>query len=333
MTAQPRPATPSRTARFGAVIAFATAVAALTALSGSAMPAVAHAQTASATVVTWETLGNRFGGVEWVTRPSQDAVMTFGGPIEIRKILARGGERVKQGQTLIQGRDDEQVAALEVQRVRSANDTEVRTAEANLELAKSRFDAAVEAKAKEALNPSEYDERRIGYKAAQINLESAQQKLKEEVLRTRQIEEQIKRYRLDAPFDGIVQEVLAEVGQTTDERAPVIRVIRVDPVYVDVPVRTDQTLALNLRPGSSAWVLLDVPGEPVVLAGKVLYVSPGADSASGTRRVRVEAANGSEWPTGTRARVRFAAPAGDWASTPAPGEPSTVQAAATGARP
>lgn len=310
-------ALPNRTVARSVVVACIAALGG--GLAAFAQPAATSAEL-PASGPDWAALGRRFGGVEWVTRPSQDAVMTFGGPIEIRRILARGGERVKQGQTIIQGRDEEQVAGLEVQRVRAANDTEVRTAEANLELAKSRFDAAVEAKSKEAINPSEYDERRIGFKAAQIGLEAAQQKLREEVLRTSQVEEQIKRFRLDAPFDGIVQEVLAEVGQTTDERAPVIRVIRIDPLYVDVPVPTSQSLATGLKPGSPAWVLLDIPGEPVVLEGRVLYVSPGADTASGTRRVRVEAANPREWPSGTRARVRFDAPVARWATTPGAGE-------------
>lgn len=312
-------------------------LAALAALALS--PAIARAQPATppppapptpaapADASLWTTRSDRFGGYEWITRPSQDSILTFGGPVETRRILARGGDRVRQGQIVIQGRDDEQQAALEVQRVRATDRSDVLTAEASLELAQSRFDAAEEAKAKEAINPSEYDERRIGLKAAKIALQAAEQRFKEEGLRLKQIEEQIKRFRLEAPFDGIVQEVMAELGQTTDERGPVIRIINIDPLYIDVPVRIDQTITLNLQPGKPAWLLLDVPGEPVVLNGKVLYVAPGADSASGTRRVRVEAANPAQLPSGTRARVRFTQPADGWAELP----PAVTTAQATAA--
>lgn len=313
-------------------------------LAGGLAGSVALAGTGGET--TWAERAARFGGIEWVTRPSQDAVLTFGGPVEIRAILATGGTRIKRGQPIVQGRDDEQRAARDVQAARASNDTEVRTAEANLELAQSRFDAAERAKEKEALNPAEYDERRIGLKAAKINLESAQQKLKEEQLRLKQLDAQIERFRLDAPFDGVVQEVIAEVGQTMSERAPVIRVIATDPMFIDVPVPTSQTMELSMREGKPAWLLLDVPtpagGEPVLLTGTVLYVSPAADSASGTRRVRVSASNPQGLPPGTRAAVRFSQPPEGWAeravsaaqepqgSQPATTQPSISQPRAAG---
>ena len=83
-------------------------------------------------------------------------------------------------------------------------------------------------------------------------------------------------------------------------------------VQTDVPVKTDATIREKLEPGHEAWALLDLPGDPVVLKGKVLYVSSVADAASGTRRVRVEMANPTRWPAATRTRVRFNEPSAEW---------------------
>lgn len=260
----------------------------------------------------WERRSARFGGYEWITRPSQDATMSFSSPIEVSALRVKGGQVVKAGQTLVQGRDSEARVALDVQQLRGKNDTDVRNAKVNLDLAKSRFDAAKKARESEALADAEYDERRTGFDSAKIAVEAAELKLKEEQLRAVQLERQLERYRIDAPFDGIVQEVMAEVGQTLDDKAPAVRLISIDPLYVDVPVRTEETVLAGLSPGKPAWLLLDLPGEAVVLQGKVQYVSPAADAASGTRRVRIEAGNPALLPTGTRARVRFDEPPTSW---------------------
>lgn len=268
----------------------------------------------------WADRAGAFGGVEWVTRPSRDAAMGFTLSLEISAIVARSGDAVKAGDVILRARDGEALASLVVQRARAGNDAELRNARAALELAKSRFEAAEEAKRRNAVNPSEFEERRIGYLSAQIAVDAAENALEEERLRLKQLEEQYERYRLVAPFDGIIEQVAAEVGQAVSDREPVLRVVSIDPLWVDAPVPTDQTLRLGLKAGAPAWALLDVPGQGAVLNGRVLYVSPVADSASGTRRVRVELGNPSLWPAGTRCRVRFVEPGAD-AGTPGAGGP------------
>lgn len=267
--------------------------------------------------VEWAERGGRFGGSEWVTRPSRDAALGFTLAQEIRHILVKAGDRVKAGQVLARARDSEVLASVAVQEARAKNTTEVENARAQLELAQSRFDAAERALKGDALNQAEFDERRIGLVTAKIALEAAQKRLEEEQLRLVQLQKQAERYRVEAPFDGVIETVAADEGQTATENQPVIRVVNVDTLWIDVPVATDQTITDKLGPNHPAWVLLDLPGDPVVLTGRVLYVSPVADAASQTRRVRVEAMNPTGFPAGTRARVRFAPPASTWIIGPA----------------
>lgn len=258
----------------------------------------------------WADRAEKFGGDEWVTRPSRDAALGFTSPLEVQELLVKPGMRVKLGQRLIRAKDGEVLAGLRVQEQKAANDTEVQNAKAGQELAQSRFDAVEKVMLKDAGTQAEYEERRIGLASAKIQVAAAEKKLEEEVLRLEQLREQAKRYYIDAPFDGVVDALVAEVGQTVTERDPVVRVVNVNPLWIDVPVKTETTIAQGLATGHEAWALLDLPGDPVILKGKVLYVSSVADSASGTRRVRVEVENPSELPAGTRARVRFTAPTG-----------------------
>ncbi len=273
---------------------------------------------------SWEVRGGRFGGDEWITRASRDVPMGFTISLEVQQIPVKAGQAVKAGQLLVRGRDGEILAGLAVQKARAENDTEVKNALAQQELAQTRFDAVQKVMSQDAGTAAEFDERRIALDSARIGVEAARKKLEEQVLEHARLTEQAARYRLEAPFDGVIDTLAVEVGQTATERDPILRVVKIDPLWIDVPVKTSETIRQSLDPDHLAWVLLDLPGEPVVLSGKVLYVSSVADSSSGTRRVRVEVSNPQRWPAGTRARVRFTDPGPEWtarksaAAAPAP---------------
>lgn len=272
----------------------------------------------------WNRRAASFGGHEWVTRPSRDSIMGFAFPIEIDAIPVAGGQLVKKGDVLVRGRDAEVAAALEVQRVRAANDAPVQNATSALQLAELRYNNTKNARDLGGSNQSEFDERRIAWEAAKSALLNAEMQLKEERGRVAQLERQLERYALRAPFDCVVEIVAGELGQAVDIQQPVVRVVAIDPLWIDVPTPTEETLRLGLKEGSPASVLLDVPdaggpGAPA-RAGRVLYVSPVVDAA-GTRRVRVEVPNPTLLPAGTRAKVRFD---GESAAAPAAGAPATA---------
>lgn len=284
-----------------------------------AAPAGAPVPPAIATPgANWDARARAFGGFEWVTRPSRDAIMGFTVPMEVQEIAVVGGQQVKKGDLLIRGRDGDAKATLEVQRVRANNTSVIANAEAALELAELRFKDGERAFKENALTPAEFDERRVQVKSSTAALNNAKAQVEEEVKRVTQLEEQLARYRLEAPFDGVVEIVACEVGQAVEQAQAVVRVVNVNPMWIDVPAPVEETLALNLKQGDKAWVLLDVPADAAqaLVEAKVLDVGRVAD-ASGSRRVRVEVPNPRQWPAGTRARVRFSSPPEGWNTTPA----------------
>lgn len=314
--------TQTNTSRLAAA-ALVAAVAMVTASGVDAREAEAtNTQPGSPTAApTFEQRSEAFSDLEWVTRPSRDVVIGFTITAEVGEVLVSGGQRVKAGQLMIRAKEEEALAGLAVQRVRAANTAPVDSARANLDLAEVRFKRIKEADDQKAASPQELDERRVAVEAAKAALANAQSQASEEQKRLVQLEEQAKRYRLEAPFDGIVEQVTVDVGQTVESPQPVIRVVNIDTLWIDLPVPTARTLTdgggaegKGIRAGAPAWVLMDLPGA-MVIKGKVLYVSPVADAAAETRRVRVEVPNPNLWPPGTKARVRFTEPAG--AATPA----------------
>lgn len=260
----------------------------------------------------WRELAATFGGVETDTEPSRDVVMRFSFPTEIREVLVVGGQRVRQGELLIRARDADVLAQVAHQKLRAGNELEVRAAEQALDLAAFRFRNAEAAKAKDSYSAAEFEERRIELKQAEIQLEQTKMRLQEQQIVLQQAEGTHERFRLEAPFDGTIEEVLVDVGQGANEQVPAIRVVNTEQLWLDAYPRTLETLELALKQGSTAWVLLDLPGGARLAEGKVLYVSPVADSVSQRRRVRVEINNPGGFPAGTPAMVRFTAPTGEW---------------------
>ena len=257
----------------------------------------------------WESIVTSFGGSKADTKPSQDVTMQFTFAAEVREINAEGGQRVKKGFVLMRARDAEVIAAKERQRDKAANETEIQGAEQQLKNAEFKFNMLEKSS---NFSTVEYADAENAAVVARLQRDQAKKNKIQEQMSFKQIEAQHERYWLEAPFDGIIEEVMVEVGEGVTEQTKVLRVVNTEKMRLDPYANTRETIRLGLKEGSPAWVLIDMPDAPKLVRGKVLYVSPVADSVSQTRRVRVEIDNPKGWPAGTQAMVRFVEPGGEW---------------------
>lgn len=250
-----------------------------------------------------------FQGERGVTRPSRDSTLGFTIPSEIAQVLVKGGAMVKKGEVLVRARDEELRLQRDLQRMLAESDLPVQRAAAAVEQAQVEFDAQ-EALVEKNKGTSriELDRSRAQLKARKVDWEIAKHELAQQQVQLAFREEQLKRMTILAPFDGRVDRVTAEVGEVKRDTDPVIRVVSIDPLWIDVKVPTTRTLTTGQRVGDRAWVLLDTPGEPEVTQGTIIELAAEADFGSGTRRVRVEVPNPKQWPAGLAGWVRFAEP-------------------------
>ncbi|MBX3385368.1 MAG: efflux RND transporter periplasmic adaptor subunit [Phycisphaeraceae bacterium] len=258
---------------------------------------------------TWEEQVQSFGGSAAQILPCRDVVMKFAFPTEVAEVRVRGGERVKQGDLLVRARDADIVAALEQQRLVAGSDLEIQGATVQHELANFRFD---QLKIGKVFTPEDFERAKADAATTRVQLAQARLNLETQQSRLKQLEGQFERYRLEAPFDGIIDQVLVDVGRGVGENTDVLRLVNTEQLWLDAFPPTDETLRLNLAQGSPAWVLVNVPGKSVMLKGRVLHVSPAADYVGQTRRVRVEIDNPREWPAGLQGAVRFTQPSQEW---------------------
>ncbi|MGD8860094.1 MAG: efflux RND transporter periplasmic adaptor subunit [Myxococcales bacterium] len=190
---------------------------------------------------------------------SRDAVLASaqGGPVE--RVLVSEGDRVKRGQLLM--RID---TALYEIRKRQA-ETDLARATRNLERASGLGTA---------LPQAERERRESEVKMLETNLDLARLQLSRSLIR--------------APFGGVVAELHAEVGEVVAATAPLMHLVRLDPVHVVLSVPDRDVVALD----EGTEVEVSVPAVPRPLPGKIIRINPTGDQETRAFRAEVEVENG-----------------------------------------
>lgn len=140
-------------------------------------------------------------------------------------------------------------------------------------------------------------------------LESAQQRgaatdleVEHAKLEVKIAEIRVDNMKLKSPIDGFVEKLDVEVGESVQALVDVTRIVKINPLWVDVHVSQDKVH--DVKVGNTATVNFPEPAK-VLLSGKVIFVARAADAASDTRRVRVEVPNKTGRPSGEHVLVSF----------------------------
>ena len=109
----------------------------------------------------------------------------------------------------------------------------------------------------------------------------------------------------DKPSDTFkVFKVFIARGESVDRLKEVIRIIKIDPLHIDVPVPETVVETLKLKVKQTAQVIYPKDKGPGV-KGTIIYVADEIDAASGTQTVRIEIPNPTGRPAGKKLSVRF----------------------------
>jgi multidrug efflux pump subunit AcrA (membrane-fusion protein) len=92
---------------------------------------------------------------------------------------------------------------------------------------------------------------------------------------------------LTAPFDGVVREKLANVGQYLAAGSPVATIVKMHPLRLQLalPERESALIRAGLE------VQINVEGDPKTYSGRIARISPAIDEASRTLMVEAEVPN------------------------------------------
>ena len=109
---------------------------------------------------------------------------------------------------------------------------------------------------------------------------------------------------LEAPIAGVVTAVEVDVGEWATPGQPVVRLV--DESEVELRVDLSQAAARRLKVGDGVQARLDDLGADGAVSGRVSFLSPVADAASGLVEMRVRIPNADRRiRPGVKGRIRI----------------------------
>jgi len=262
--------------------------------------------------------GSAGQGIEAITKPSEDVRLSFIRPGQIAEVLVKEGDQVKAGQ-LVMVQDDkaEQLQLLQLE-AQAKDVTRISYAEAQLEQKKVYLERLQTVEAT-ATTPTEIELAQLDVTIAKLSKDLAEFEHAQDQRKYEEMKAQVDRMRMTSPISGKVEMLAIHAGESAEAQSPVIRVVNVDPLWVDVYVPVEQAATLKL--GQAGRVAFDPYGAPAA-DGHIIYTASVAEAASGTLLVRLEVPNPSGQPAGERVYVSFP-PASPPAAKPATVQPAT----------
>jgi RND family efflux transporter MFP subunit len=97
--------------------------------------------------------------------------------------------------------------------------------------------------------------------------------------------EQLRRRQVIAPHNGVIVQILLEVGESCAAYQPLIQVVDTTKCYLVASVEAAQ--GARLKKDQNIRLEIDNGGEKAAVSGKVFFVSPVVDPASGLQKVKI----------------------------------------------
>ena len=253
--------------------------------------------------------------IQAVTKPSKDVTLSFVRPGRIAKVLVREGEVVKAGQLLAQQDDAAEQAQLAQLKAQAEDITRTKASEAQLAQKKVELKRIEWAAERGGATELEVEQARLDVLISELSLVLTKFQREQDNRKYQEAKIQVARMRLASPIAGKVEAVRAEAGESVDALAEVVRVVDIDPLWIEVPVPLKQAKSLKrgrlVRIGHGDGD----DGKKNAATGRIIHIASVADAASDTLNVKVELANPSGRPAGQRVHVSLPPPRADVADT------------------
>ena len=226
-------------------------------------------------------------GIAAITNPSGDRTLSFVQPGRIAKVHFKEGDTVKTGAVLVQQDDAVEQARLAQLEAESQNTINIKAGEASLAQKQVDLKKLEKAASLNAATGLEVEHAKLDVTIAELSLEVAVFEHEQAQRKYDEAKLQIDNMSLKSPIDGSIEKIDVETGESINVLESVVRVVQIDPLWIDVPVPLAEMT--NLRCGNTAQVEFTNPGKMSV-KGTVAFIGAVADAASGTLRVRIEVA-------------------------------------------
>jgi len=254
------------------------------------------------TILTVQARAASQTGIAAITNPSADVTLSFVQPGRIERIHIKEGDAVKANQVLAQQDDAIDQARLAQLEADSKNMTNIEAGKFSLAQKKVDLQKLEIAAARNAATELEVEHAKLDVKIAELSLELALFEHEQAVRKYEEAKLQIDNMILKSPIDGSVEKLDVETGESVNALESVVRIVQIDPLWIDVPVPLVN--ASTLARDGTAEVIFQGHRKTTVKGG-IIFIAAVADAGSGTIRVRIEVPNKARRPAGEHVTVVF----------------------------
>lgn len=249
--------------------------------------------------------------IDAITKPSAERKQSFPRPGLIAKVLVKEGQDVKAGDVLVEQDFSAEQVELQVQKKIAEEQDELKIQAAQKTLDSKKVELANIRKADNGASELERERAALDVEIAQLQLQNAQTERKLDTLKVQQLERTIDRMRIRSEIDGKIEEIMVKSGESADALTKVVRVVSIDPLWLDVAMPMTSARLLEKRIAQGQTPIIDVvfpPDDavadaPQTVGAKVVKLSQVADAAARLRMVRLEVPNPARRPAGERVEV------------------------------
>lgn len=240
-----------------------------------------------------------------IIHPLRDLTLSLGVGGVAASVNVEVGQKVRVGQLLLALDDRMQAVETERRRVVAEDLSELKALEARIDIVKGLYEnARVLYEKTGGISHDELQKLELELIATEGRIEQLRAQEAREKLEYQGAEQERQSMRLLAPIDGVVTRIDLDVGEWSKPGEPALRLVNSEVCYLNVNV--NRRAARGLNRGGRISVLVE--GQPQPIPGRLTFVSPVADAASGLVELRVEFDNprGQVRP-GAIGRIRIAA--------------------------
>ena len=198
-----------------------------------------------------------------LTEPVADVVLSARVPGQVAKVNHAEGDFVKAGTVLLEF--EQKTERLEVERKQA----QLETLQGELDRSELLFKTA------SSMPREELERKRGEVTVSRVELEQAKQ--------------MVLQRQVVAPFDGVITLLPVKVGEYCEVARPVMRLV--DGREFHAVSNADPAKAGHLKVGQPIAIEVLAQGQPLVVEGTVVFVSPVVDPASGLMRLKARFAN------------------------------------------
>ncbi|HYO10059.1 MAG TPA: efflux RND transporter periplasmic adaptor subunit [Tepidisphaeraceae bacterium] len=248
-----------------------------------------------------------------ITKPSVPVKLGLNQLGVVLELPVKEGQRVKQGDVLLQQDAREEQAALEALEIEATSIVRIEASKADLKVKQVQLGRLQELRKINNATASELEEAevKVVYAEAQVKIaELEQQKAQLEAKRQKY---KVEKMRLTSPVNGYVEVIETKVGEVTDPQKPIMSVVQNDPLWIEFHLPVPQAQRLNVGQSLEVKYLEETQWQRATLT----YRSPVADHASDTQKIRLEMNNRANRDTGLQVQVRLPAELSPGQASPA----------------